>query len=197
MMTRPFTVRADTSRSGVGVWIDPEDGVLVSYGREIGHGSIAIDWDMRPSARHLLDIPLDDRWTLGYGNLNELTGPASSPAKHRTPISGAYVLDPVATIAEHGDEKPLSLPFRHAERKTGHAATVASRNFERYPTRRHETHALHRSPEPSEPARGPVAAPAGIHGPKIIVGEGPSRHCYLLQERFASLRNFLRRQHPN
>ena len=130
-----------------GVGFDSEDGIPVGDGCEVGCGSVAIRGDVGASPWHLLDVALEDRWTLGYGYLDELNGSASSPAQDCAPVSGAYVLDPVATIAKHGHEKPLSLPVGHAEREPGRAATVASTDFEGYPTTRHETHPLHGSPK--------------------------------------------------
>lgn len=116
---------ADTCLLGVAVGFDPEDGVLVGDGCEIGCWGVAIDGDVGASAWHLLEIAIDDRWTLGYRYLNELTGSAASPAQDYTPVGGAYVLDPVATLSKHGDEKPLTLPVRHAERETRCAAPVS------------------------------------------------------------------------
>src|SRR5260370_1048855 len=77
---------ADTSRSDVGAWLAPEDGVSVRNRCEIGCASVTIDWDMGASARHLFDIPLDDRRTLGCGNLNEPAGSPSSPAQDHAAV---------------------------------------------------------------------------------------------------------------
>ena len=174
-------VCASPSRSGVSVRFDAEHRILIGNCCEIGCGSVPIDWNVRTSSRNLLQVPLDDRWTLGWRYLDELAGPASSASQDHMPIGGAHVLDPVTTISEHGDKKPLSPPVRHAEREARDAATVASANFEGYPSPRHEAHPLHRRPKASEPTRVTVATPARVHRPKIIVAERPSRHRNLLK----------------
>ena len=95
-------------------------------------------------------------------------------AQHDTAVRGAYILDPVAAISEHGHQEPVSLPVRHAEREASDAPALAAANFERDPTTRHETHPLDRGPKASEPARCAVAPSARVHRAKIIIIERPS-----------------------